>query len=224
MAFWRNMTVDLSVNMVGISCSYWILATMLFFGECTLNLKHRSFQSLPVKRQVRLLQKISGVISGKKSNIPWWKPRDLNKKKVGCFNCLWIGRPAPSKKLSPVKHPVLLEKKKNVAWPSWIGKKHPTSQGCLWGWPSPVYHGFLHNLWSYKDKKNPDTSWFISLLGDAVIDLLHHLPWASTQTPQKKSCTVYFLRGRELKEDPGILEFENLESGSANDYTEMTKG
>lgn len=106
-----------------VSCSYWILATMLFFGECTLNFKHRSFQSLPVERQVRRLQKKSGVISGKKK-----KTTSLDEsqgiwttKKVGCFGCLGIGRPTPSKKLSPVPPPFCWKKKYMAFSPSWIG-------------------------------------------------------------------------------------------------------
>lgn len=104
-----------------VSCSYWILATMLFFGECTLNFKHRSFQSLPVKRQVRRLQKKSGVISGKKSNIPWWKPRDLNNKESRMFR---LFRDWPShtfKEACTGSTPVLLEKKYMAFSPSWIG-------------------------------------------------------------------------------------------------------
>ena len=40
---------------------------------------------------------------------------------------------------------------------------------------------------------------FISLLGDAFIDLLHHLPWASTQTCHK----IMYLRYKEKEKEKG---------------------
>lgn len=183
---------------------------MLFFGECTLNFKHRSFQSLPVKRQVRRLQKKSGVISGKKSNIPWWKPRDLNNKESRMFR---LFRDWPSRTFKEAFtgfNPLLLEKNIYMAWPDRGLDICPTSQGCPLRLAPPYITDRQFMTFEASKMKNPDMSWCISLLGDAVIDLLHHLPWASTQTRHQKSCAVYLLRGRKLKEDPGILESSNL--------------
>lgn len=121
MAFWRNMTVDLSVNMVGISCSYWILATMLFFGECTLNFKHRSFRSFPVKRQVRLLQKISAVISGKKIQHPLMKAKGFEQKESRMFRLFWDWPSRTFKEAFTGFNPVLLEKNIHGLAGPWIG-------------------------------------------------------------------------------------------------------